>query len=346
VSESQLRQEIFSQPEALTRLLENQSAAVEAIADDLAGRFDYIVIAARGTSDNAARYAQYLLGIHNHIQVALATPSIFTLYQQPPRLDGALVVGISQSGQSPDVAAVLDEAARQGRPTLAITNDEHSPLAQSCDHVIALNAGPEVAVAASKTYTASLAAVARLSVALADDRQRRIDLERVPDLMARVLDNEARIRARVERYRYADRCVVVGRGYNYATAFEIALKVKELTGVVAEPYSSADFRHGPIRMVAGGLPLIVIAPGGRVLDDVRGLVDQLQSLEGDLIVISDQADLLDAAELGLELPGDIPEWISPLLAVLPGQLLAMYLARAKGLDPDHPRGLNKVTQTW
>lgn len=344
--DSLLREEIFSQPEALRRLLETHAETVGAIAQDLQGRFDYIVIAARGTSDNAARYAQYLLGIHNQIQVALATPSVFTLYRQPPSLEGALVVGISQSGQSPDVGAVMAEATRQGRPTLAITNDSQSPLARDADHVISLGAGPEQAIAATKTYTTSVGAVAMFSAALAKDDQQLRTLSRVPDLMSEVMQNENVIRDRVERYRYADRCAVIGRGYNYATAFEIALKVKELTGIVAEPYSSADFRHGPIRMVTGGFPLLVIAPSGRVLEDVRKLLQETQQLEGDLIVISDQSDLLQTAELGLRLPRDVPEWVSPLLTVLPGQLLALYLAQARGLDPDHPRGLNKVTQTW
>jgi glucosamine--fructose-6-phosphate aminotransferase (isomerizing) len=346
VSDSLLREEIFSQPEALRRLFQTQAATVEAIAQDLRGQFDYVLIAARGTSDNAARYAQYLLGIHNQIQVALATPSVFTLYGQAPSLKGALVVGISQSGQSPDVGAVLAEATRQGQPTLAITNDSQSPLAQAVDHVITLGVGPEKAIAATKTYTSSIGAVAMLSAALSNDSQQLQTLERVPGLMSDVMQNEDLIRGRVERYRYADRCAVVGRGYNYATAFEIALKVKELTGIVAEPYSSADFRHGPIRMVTGGFPLLLIAPSGQVLEDVRTLLEEIRQLEGDLIVISDQGDLLQSAELGLGLPQDVPEWISPLLTVIPGQLLALYLAKARGLDPDNPRGLNKVTQTW
>jgi glucosamine--fructose-6-phosphate aminotransferase (isomerizing) len=237
---SLLRTEIYEQPAAIQCLLDNQTSAVQAMAERLRDHFDGILIAARGTSDNAARYAQYLFGAHNRLPVALATPSLFTLYQHPPRLKHLLVVGISQSGQSPDIVAVLSEASRQGQPTIAITNEPDSPLAQAAAHVIPLCAGAERAVAA-----------------LANDRERLAELQRIPLLAQHTLDGLSSALDHVERYRYMNRCAVLGRGYNYATAFEIALKVKELTGVVAEPYSSADFRHGPVAIVHAGFPVLV-----------------------------------------------------------------------------------------
>lgn len=341
-----LQREIDEQPFLVRRLLEEELDPVRRSAADLRGSFDSILIAARGTSDNAARYAQYLFGAQNRMSVALTTPSLFTLYNQPPLLKRTLVIGISQSGQSPDIVAVLAEAQRQGQPTLAITNDVQSPLAQTAGHVIPLRAEAEKAVAATKTYTNSLAALALLSVALAEDEQRLAELMCMPDRMQATLDGLAAMVERVQRYRYMDRCAVVGRGYNYATAFEVALKVKELTGVVAEPYSSADFRHGPIAIIKDGFPALVVAPSGGVSADLTDLITALQARRAELLVISDQPALLERAHLALPFPAGAPEWLTPLLAVLPGQTFALHLCLTKGLNPDQPKGLTKVTETF
>ncbi|MBN2002754.1 MAG: SIS domain-containing protein [Anaerolineae bacterium] len=346
---SVLKKEIYEQPTVVARLLERERENVTQIAAALRGHFTHVVIAARGTSDNAARYAQYRFGAYNRLQVALATPSLYTLYERPPRLDGALVVGISQSGQSPDIVAVLAEGRRQGRPTLSITNDAQSPLARAAEYVIPLHTGPEHAVAATKTYTASLAVLALLSCLLADEEtpaQPALDqLYELPALMAETLSGITPLIHRIERYRFMNRCAVIGRGYNYATAFEVALKVKELTRVAAEPYSSADFRHGPIAMVGDDAPVLLIAPTGAVSADLRALIGELQARRVEQVVISDDAQVLAQAQLGLPLPSAIPEWLTPLAAVLPGQLFGLTLAKVKGADPDNPLGLSKVTET-
>ena len=341
-----LQNEIWEQPAVVQRLLERETLNTQRAAAALRGTFDSILIAARGTSDNAARYAQYLFGVHNRLPVGLATPSLYTLYNRPPELKRVLAIGISQSGQSPDIVAVLAEASRQGQPTLAITNDLASPLAQAARYAIPLGAGPEKAVAATKTYTASLAALALLSSALAEDTQRLTQLNRIPPLMEQTLQDLAPLMPRVERYRYMDRCAVIGRGYNYSTAFEFALKVKELTSVVAEPYSSADFRHGPIAIVKAGFPVIVIAPGGGVQADLADLIEGLIARHSELLVVSEQAGLLHRARLGLPIPAGADEWLTPLLTILPGQVFALALTEFKGLDPDHPEGLTKVTETF
>jgi glucosamine--fructose-6-phosphate aminotransferase (isomerizing) len=341
-----LENEILEQPSVVRRLLEMETAGVQESAYHLRDQFDAILIAARGTSDNAARYAQYLFGAHNQLPVALATPSLFTLYNRPPVLKRMLVIGISQSGQSPDIVAVISEARHQGQPTLAITNDPHSPLAQAAAAIIPLCAGPEKAVAATKTYTASLAALALFSAALADDQIRLAALQRLPDLMQSTLDSLPAELTRVERYRYIDRCAVIGRGYNYATAFEIALKVKELTGVVAEPYSSADFRHGPIAIVKDGFPVLVVACQGDVAGDISALIADLKQRDSELLLVSDQPELLSQANLPLAVPGGVPEWLTPLLTVLPGQYLGLTLCQTRGMNPDQPRGITKVTETY
>lgn len=339
----------------LQHLLESQTDRILKVAESLKNTgadqtdrpycFDYVVIAARGSSDNAARYAQYLFGYHNRLPVALATASLFTMYRRPPRMGKALVIGISQSGQSPDIVEVLAEGRRQGQPTVAITNDPASPLAKASECVIDLKTGVEKSVAATKTYTASLGALALLSAALEHDRDRLDQLHRLPSIMESAFPAILDSLARVERYRYMSHCVVIGRGFNYATAFEVSLKIKELSRTITEPYSSADFLHGPIAMVRPGFPVMLIAPSGAVLDDIRHLVATLKKLEAEILVISDDASLLKDGNTSCPIPPGIAEWLSPLVTVLPGQFFAMTLAQAKGLNPDHPEGLKKVTET-
>ncbi len=341
-----LQEEIHQQPQVLAGLLEREEANVRRIAAELQKRgIRFVLIAARGTSDNAARYGQYLFGAHNRLPVGLATPSLFSVYCQPPRLEDVLVIGISQSGQSPDIVAVLAEGRRQGAPTLAITNDPDSPLAAQADFLIELHAGEERAIAATKTYTAQLAALALLSCLMDGDPDHLKILRRVPDFVDRILTREDEIAAKVVRYRYMETCVVLGRGYNYATAFEIALKLKELNYLIAEPYSSADFMHGPIAVVGSGFPAMVVAPSGQMYDTMRDFSRELKSRGAELLIISDRPELLAEAVTPLALPTGVPEWLSPLIAVVPGQLFALHLTVTKGHDPDRPLGLSKITIT-
>jgi glucosamine--fructose-6-phosphate aminotransferase (isomerizing) len=341
-----LQNEIRQQPQVLMTLLDRETKNVWRIAADLRARnIKYLIVAARGTSDNAARYGQYLLGAYNRLPVGLATPSLFSVYGQPPRLEDSLVIGISQSGQSPDIVAVLKEAQRQDVPTLAITNDPASPLAAQGDYVLSLHAGKEQAVAATKTFTAQLTALALLSCALGDDSDRLEALQRVHLAVEHILGREELIARAVERYRYMETCVVLGRGYNYATAFEIALKLKELNYLIAESYSSADFMHGPIAVIGSGFPTMVVAPSGKMFPTMRDFSLELKSRGGELLIISDQQDLLAEAVTPLPLPEGVPEWLSPIVAVVPGQLFALHLTLAKGNDPDQPQGLQKVTIT-
>ncbi len=339
-----LEQEIASQPEAIARLLERETEHVVQIARQLPP-CTYALIAARGSSDHAATYAKYAWGALAGYPVALAAPSLHTLYHTPPRLAGALVIGVSQSGQSPDIVAVLEEGKRQGCPTLAITNDAASPLAAAADYVIELHAGPERSVAATKTYTAQLTVVALFAAALSGSQERLRELQRLPAVLEAALNGTDGIAVRAERYRYMDRCVVIGRGYNYATSFELALKLKELTYVMATPSSSADFRHGPIATIEQGLPVILIMPSGAAYDDMLSFAGDVRTLGAELLVISDTAEALALAKMPMPLSPAIPEWISPIVSIVPGQALALHLALHKGIDPDTPRGLHKVTRT-
>ena len=343
---TRLCREIHEQPAVLARLLDGEREAVAALAAEIQRRrVDHVLIAARGTSDNAARYAQYLLGAANRLPVGLTTPSLFTIYQRPPRFGNALVMGISQSGKSPDIVAVVAEASRQGALTAALTNEPGSDLGQAADHVIPLHAGEERSVAATKTYTAELAAVAMLSTALSNSPAMAQDLSSLPDAVSQTLAQPNPIERAAERYCYMRHCVVIGRGYNYCTAFEMALKIKELTYTVVQPYSSADFMHGPLAIIDPGFPVFVVAPSGLMLDDMRAFCVTAHERGAELTVISDDPEMLEAARIPLALPGGVPEWLSPIVAILPGQLFAAHLAHARGYDPDRPRALHKVTET-
>ena len=346
VKDTHLFREIHEQPQVLRRLLDKEAEIINRLAEEIHARqIQHVVIAARGTSDNAGRYAQYLFGAVNGLVVALATPSLFTIYKRPPSFGNSLVLGISQSGKSPDIVAVLAEARQQGVLTAALTNEPESELASNADHVIDLHAGLERSVAATKTYTSELMAIAMLSASLVNDRRMMADLQKIPEVVSETLSMEASIAEIVPRYRYMRDCVVIGRGYNYATAFEIALKLKELTYTIVEPYSSADFLHGPLAVIEHGFPVIVIAPSGDMSAEMGRFMRTLKGRQAEILVISDAAEILDLAQIRLQLPVPVPELLSPLTAVLPGQIFAMYLAAIRNYDPDKPRALRKVTET-
>jgi len=343
---SYLEQEINEQPMVLARLLSEESQRAREIARAIQHKGpQFIMVAARGTSDHAATYGKYLLASSCGLPVALAAPSLYTIYKRPPRLNGALVVGISQSGHSPDIVEVVAEGRRQGALTLGITNSPESPLGQAAEYCLPCHAGEERSVAATKTYTAQLTALALLAVAMADDPTMWAELERMPERMEMALGAAPQVQFLVERYRYMESCVTIGRGYNYATALEIALKLKELTYVVAEPYSSADFHHGPIAIIDRGFPALVVAPSGVIFPDLLALMRELRERGAEMVVVSDQESALQMAQSPLKLPAGVPEWLSPIVSVVPGQLFAAALTLTKGLDQDHPRSLHKVTQT-
>jgi glutamine---fructose-6-phosphate transaminase (isomerizing) len=334
------RAEIAEQPDVVARLLDRERVAIEALAAELRRRAPrYAVLAARGTSDNAARYAQHVLGRILRLPVVLATPSLHTLYDAPPRYADAVVIGISQSGASPDIVSVVAEGTKQGALTAAITNVPSSPLAGAAEHVIDLGAGEERSVAATKTYTASLAAIAALVAS--GDAALSEEVERLPDALAAQLalsdDAASAVRAGADW----QRLTVVGRGAHYATAFEAALKIRELAGIVAEPYSPADLLHGPIAAVGPRQPLLAIAPAGPTEESMREVVAAARERGARVAAIGHDRTLGDPF---LELV-DIPEWLGPVVAIVPAQLLAVGLAEERGVDVDAPFGLSKITLT-
>ncbi len=342
---SLVRSEIEEQPAAVARVLADADGALAAAAAEIRRRAPrFAVIAARGSSDNAARYAQHVLGRLCGLPVALAVPSLHTVYDAPLRYEGGLVIGISQSGASPDVVAVLAAGRAQGCVTVAITNDPRSAMAAAASHVIALQAGAEDSVAATKTYTTSLAAAAALAAAVAQDGARTRELAGVPDALARQLERRDGLDEAAEAAAGWRRLAVIGRGANYATAFEAALKIKELAGVAAEPASPADFLHGPVAMLDPGFPVLAILPSAPAGAAVRDVLAAAHARDADVTVIAEDDYVAAPGErrLGVE---SGPEWLSPLSAVIPAQLLAVGAAERRGLDADRPAGLQKVTRT-
>jgi glucosamine--fructose-6-phosphate aminotransferase (isomerizing) len=341
-----LHSEISEQPEVIRRFLAREGEHIAEIGRQLARRrLCYVLMVGRGTSGNAARYGQYLFAVLDGLVVAPSTPSVFTMYHTPPCLDHALVIGISQSGQSPDIVAVLEEAHRQNAPTIAITNDPGSPLAAAAQHVVELHAGVEQSVAATKTYTAQLAAMALLAMNLSREPLPASLLEVVPPLLEQALLAEPAAEAAAERIAPAGRCVILGRGFNYSTAYEIALKTKELAYLPAEASSSATFKHGPIAMVEPGFPLAIVDVGETFKQELTGLRQQLRERGATLVVFGDDERARHPQDLWIPVPPAAPEWLTPLVAVVPGQLWAYHLALARGIDPDRPRAISKVTLT-
>ncbi len=347
IQTTHLYREIHQQFDVIHNLVSNPQAPIKKLAERINQQnIKHVFIAARGTSDNAGRYAQYLLGAHNQMVVTLATPSLFTIYQQPPDLANTLVLGISQSGKSPDIVSVLLEAKHQGALTAAITNTPGSDLGEAADIILDLQAGDELSLAATKTYTSQLTNLAILSAELSNSDQHKKDLQALPGMIENIFTHETMVDSLVERYRYMTHNVVISRGFNYASAFEFSLKMKELTYTNAEPYSSADFLHGPVALVDKGFPVFVIAPSGKMIAEMQALVEKVKDRQAEVIMLSDNHELTSLADRSLSLPSGIPEWLSPIPVIIPAQLFAMYLSFTRGYDVDNPRGLKKVTETW
>ncbi len=350
-----LHDEILEQPEVAGRLL-GRRTAIAAIAEQLRARdIDLVLVVARGSSDHAAIYAQYLFGAFHRLPVALAAPALTSIYGVTPRLSRALVIGISQSGRSPDVVGVLADARSQGAATVAITNAAESPLGQAAEFLIDVAAGPEKATAATKTYTSQLLAVAMLAAAMGggsagalggDDATRWAALAALPDQMAAALRDEAGVAAAATSRAATDRCIVLGRGFEYATAREWSLKLKELAQVKADPYSAADFQHGPMALVEPDYLVLAAAPSGATLAGMRELLTRLRDqYRVDLVVISDDPGTLALARSGIAVPGGVADWLTPIVSILPAQLFALHATLARGLDAESPRWISKVTLT-
>ncbi len=340
-------EEIRQQPEALARTLRSELRGVERLRRLFEKtRPRLVVLVARGTSDNAALFGRYLLEITTGIPVSLAAPSISTLYRARVDYRGALVVAISQSGESTDTNLFLERARQQGAVTLGITNEAGSTLARIAEHVMLVKARREKSVAATKTYTGQMLSMYLLAYALGG-RVRIADLERIPGAVEEALGLEAEIDALSSRYRFMRYAVVVGRGLNYANAFEFGLKLMETSYVVAERFSSADFMHGPIALVEPSFPVFVFAPRDRTWPSIRETIAKLKNLRAEIVAVTDPGnrEVADCATKIMRLPRRVAELFTPIPYAVPAQIFAACLAEQKGLDADRPRTLSKVTLT-
>lgn len=356
-----MRDEIREIPAVVERVLRDGGPELDRVAAAIgAAHPRFVAIAARGTSDHAAIYARYLIETHLGIPAGLAAPSVVTAYRADLDWRDMLVLAVSQSGQSPDIVAVVEAARRGGATTVAVTNDEESPLARAAEHDLDCRAGTEQAVAATKTYVAELAVLASLVARLAPRTELAGALPAVPDALgAAVRAGETWLETDpgvVREFAGGERAFVVSRGFNLATAMEIALKLKETALIFADGYSSADLLHGPVVLARADVPMLVVQPSGEVgqaIDDglararlagARPWTIRFAGEDGAIegFGVTDEASDTLARSLVL---GALPEALTPLAAVIPGQLLADAVARARGYDPDHPVGLTKVTRT-
>ena len=332
-----MRREIAEQPAAVTATLAAVAAPAAVLAADVRARgLDRVVLVARGTSDHVAIYGRYLLEARCALSSSLAAPSLYTTYRPPVDLSRALVLGVSQSGETPEIVAALEFAAGRGALTAALTNEARSPLAIAAGHALVTAAGSEQSIAATKTFTTALAAIAELARALgAGDLAP--GLEALPDALAAAAGLPDELVERAARSLLeAEAAVCISRGYAYATALEAALKLKEVTGLWAEGFSAADLRHGP-RAAALGLQALVFHAGGPLAGDVDGLERELEAA-GSSVVSIGPGRPLPAAE-------GLCEELAPIALIVPAQLVAERLAVLRGRDPDHPPGLSKVTRT-
>jgi len=356
--QSKMLEEIRQQPAVLQQTLAQELDAIPALRKVFAKRKPrLIVLAARGTSDNAAQFGRYLLEITTGIPVSLAAPSIYTLYESTVNFDDVLVVAISQSGESTDTNVVLERARKRGATTIGITNERNSALARLSEHVFLVRAGKERSVAATKTYTGQLLILYLLAYALGA-RIRVDDLKRLPEWTNSALSLEPEIAERAACYRSMEHAVVVGRGLNYSNVFEFALKLMETCYVVAERFSSADLLHGPIAMLEASFPVFVFAAPGVTWPGLAKLLGRLAKMKAETLLITDKSNHAACRSSGgkpnivrvciptslatKSCPSDL---FTPIPYIIPAQIFAACLAEVKGLDPDNPRALQKVTRT-
>jgi len=338
--------EIRQQPEVLARLLREERGKLPRLGEALRKRsIRLIILVARGSSDNAALFGRYLIEIATGIPVALAAPSVYTMYGARMRLEHALVVGVSQSGEGEDINRVLTEARSFGAFTIGITNEADSSMVKVVDEALFVHAGRERSLAATKTFTGQMMMFYLLTEALTGGSPLTKGYERIPEFCETELQHEIAIRELAQRYTFMENCVVIGRGLLYGNAYELALKLMETCYVVAERFSTADFFHGPLAMVERHFPVILFASPGAMMAGVRVLAGRLSELHAETLAITSDEELAQSSSRVIRMAPELGEFLAPIPYIIPAQLLAALLAEAKGLDPDTSRSLSKVTRT-
>jgi len=335
--------EIMESPAAIENSMRVNSKAIK----ELAGEFNRrkirnIMIAGRGTSDHAAVYGQYILGILCGIPVTFAAPSLLTMYKCNLDLRDWFVIGISQSGQTMDAVSIVDSAAAQGALTAVITNTENSVLAKSSNYTLLCSAGPEKSVAATKTFITEMDLLLQIATAISGNAEAERELREIPDSLDKVFTMNNMIQSLVPRYRFMSECFVLSRGVNYAVALEAALKIQETTYVKALGFAISDFYHGPLAMINSGLPVIVLAPGKNLAAEAGSFLDRISAAHADTLVISDDRELCRKGSVSLQLPVSASDCANAFHTTAVIQMFACRLAVLLENNPDKPRMLKKI----
>lgn len=338
--------EIKESPQALYNLIRLETGRIERFARFLSqSDISLVTFVARGTSDNAALYGKYLieslLGIPSH----LAAPSIVTIYKSTIRAGQTLTIGISQSGEGTDVNEYLAKARESGSMTLAITNSRGSSITKVVDEVIHLHARREEAVAATKTYVTQCMALLMLAANWSKHNTSMKAIPFIPEAAEQVLKIEPTIKQSVERYRFAGNAVVLGRGYHYSSAKEMALKLMETCYLPTQPFSIADFMHGPIAMIHKDFPMFLFITRGRMNAPMMEIAKNIYGKGAESIIFSNTTETKKYATQHFMMPRSLPEIATPVTYIIAGQLFAYYLSISRGLDPDKPKYLQKITKT-
>jgi len=339
--------EIMEQPRVLAGIEQANKDTLTKLVKTLNERkITQAVLSARGSSDHAAIYGQYLLGVYKGVSAALAAPSVITLYGGAPDMSGSLVVCISQSGKAADALAVLEKAKEQGAVTVTVTNNPSSPMGEKSDFCLNCNAGPEESVAATKTFTAQLYLMALLAAYWSGSEELLAQLRSLPAVLEKSIDQiEEDAAKHSERFRYIKEGFVLARGYAYPIALEMALKTKETCYVKMQGYASSDFYHGPIAQVNFDDPVILLAPSGAALEDARAMAERIKSMGTQIMAVTDDPALAGENEDSVLLPLAGGEAAAAIVIAVFAQCFAQYLSVGKGLNPDEPRALKKVTIT-
>lgn len=339
-------EEILEQPEVLERCINSNRETIKNIVEAIERKnITSVVIAARGTSDHAGIYGKYIIEYEMGIPVSLSAPSIITIYQKKLDLSNSLVVGLSQSGEAADVLEVIKSANSCGAVTVSVTNNPESPLAAKAKYHLFCNAGLEKSVAATKTCITEMYLLAQLVAEWSGNEDINKELSIISNNISKMFEKKEEIIKKLERYRFMDECFVLARGINYPIAMESALKIQETCYVRAKAYATSDFHHGPFAMIQKDMPVIVYAPNGPSLKDVTEMIKKLKQSAAEVIVVSNNKEVLDMGDCAFEIPQTSNDMISPFYNVVIAQMFACGLSLVKGLNPDAPRGLNKVTIT-
>lgn len=336
--------EIGEQPAALALTIREESDRIGQLSSFVRSRdIRLIVLVGRGSSDNAVTFGRYLLEIMTGVPVSLCAPAVHTLYRAKVNLNNALVIGVSQSGEGEDINYVMRAARKSGAFTIGITNESASSMVKVVDEAVLTHGGKERSVAATKTFTCQMMLLYMLATGLSDNK--KIRYQEIPDHAERALETRKDVATLVRHYIEMENCVVVARGLTYACAYEFALKLMETCYVVAERFSTADFQHGPVAMIDRQFPVIMFAPPGIMLKGAKKLLRRLRTLRADTLAITGDSATAGMCSRSIIMPREIDEFLAPIPYIIPAQLFAALLAEAKGLNPDQPRSLSKVTRT-